>query len=473
MAFRLKTLLKWILRICAWWNMSRIAAWLLAQQIEPVPGMQRSGNSRYCILILNLNKPGFPADVAASFSAASDIELVSWPTYTLTSFSTALLSPALSNKRYDTDDPTIAVTKLRYRNFLFRVWQHLLRYKHIDAVLAANYGYYNQREFAAALREAGTPFIALHKENVKSPGRIEYWRPIYQARGRFEGSKILVYSDTERQLQITGGVASPNDIIVTGMPRLDRAHRSRHQNKRLRNTVPRQILFFAFWKREKLTATERVSSKRTRTESNEEWGKRNWNDLCEGTYRAIVELARSRPDIRVVMKTKPQSVRVEQIIQMLGDTVPTLPENFIIVKGGDPIELIAESDAVIGFNSTALLEALACGKPIIVPDFAEAKDPAMTNLIIDLGAAVNKAGSPAEIETLAHRFLDAPNTSYHLTQTAADTLRHWVGNDDGAASQRVLEAVRTEIERAELARASSPSSRSRRLDCMPAARLMD
>jgi lipid A disaccharide synthetase len=220
-------------------------------------------------------------------------------------------------------------------------------------------------------------------------------------------------------------------------------------------------LFFAFWKREKLTATERVSSKRTRTESNEEWSQRNWNELCEGTYRAIVELARSRPDIRVVMKTKPQSVRVEQIIQMLGETATPLPENFIVLKGGDPIELIAESDAVIGFNSTALLEALACGKPVIVPDFAEAKDPAMTNLIIDLGAAVNKAGSPEEIKTLANRFLDAPAApSDHLTQTAADTLSHWVGNDDGAASQRVLEAVRTEIERAKLLRASSPSFRA-------------
>lgn len=437
-----------MLRIAARLHMPRFAAWLLARKMQPVPGpFAKPPTPRYCILVLNLNKPGFLEDIVASFGSASDVELVRWPTYTLPSFSAALLSPELSNKRYETNDPAIEATKLRYRKFLSELWAYLNRYKRIDAVLTANYSYYNQREFAAAVQQAGTPFIALHKENVKSPRRLKYWHPIYKARGQFEGSRILVYSDTERELQISSGVADADTIVVTGMPRLDRVHRWRREPHRNETpSRPRQLLFFAFWKREKLTATERVSRARTRTEKDEEWSRLNWNGLCEGTYRAIVEFARSRPDVRVVMKTKPQSIRLEEVFKMLGELADPLPANFSIVKGGDPIELIAESHAVIGFNTTALLEALAAGKPVIVPDFAEARDPAMADLVVDLGEAVHKARSPEELKQLAARYIDMPaETSAELSATAMEALRQWVGNDDGGAGQRVLEAIKREM----------------------------
>jgi hypothetical protein len=445
---RPKTWLKSILRIAARWDMPRFAAWLLARNLSPLPGLPAPASPGYRIMVLNLNKPGFPADVAASFGDAHDVALVSWPTYALTSFSAALLSPELSNKRYSTDDPAIEATKERYRRFLLEVWQALNRSCPIDAVLTANYGYYNQREFAAALQEAGTPFIALHKENVKSPGRLKYWEPIYRARGRFEGSKILVYSDTERELQIAGGVAGADAIVVTGMPRLDRVHRWRREHGGMAAANPRQVLFFAFWAREKLTAYERVTDARLRVDSNEEWSKRNWNILCEGTYRAVIELARARPDIRVVLKTKPQSIRLDEVLRSLGEYGGELPANFTIVKGGDPIQLIAESQVVIGFNSTALLEALAAGKPVIVPDFGEARDPAMSDLVIDLGDAVQKAKSPDDLKRLVCLQIDSPtNVPEQLSPTAAKTLRDWVGNDDGGAGQRVLDAVKDKIRR--------------------------
>lgn len=450
-----KLIAKWLLRLTARMHMPRCAAWLLARMVQPVTGVTRPPAPRYRVLVLNLNKPGFLEDIAASFGSASDVELVRWPTFALASISAALLAPELSNKKYESDDPAIEATKRRYRKFLSEVWSKFTKYRPIDAVLTANYGYYNQREFAAALQQAGTPLIALHKENVKSPRRLKYWHPIYQARGRFRGSKILVYNSTERELQIASGVADAKTVVVTGMPRLDRVHRWRRD--RLRNgsgSKAKQLLFFAFWKREKLTALERVSRERLRMEQDQEWSRLNWNELCEGTYRAIIEFAQSRPDIRVVMKTKPQSVRLEEVFKTLGESAASMPANFSVVKGGDPIELIEESQAVIGFNTTALLEALAAGKPVIVPDFAEARDPAMADLVIDLGEAVHKAGSPDELKQLAGRYLDGPaEIAVELSAAAREALRQWVGNDDGGAGQRVLEAVKDEMTRAEESRA--------------------
>jgi hypothetical protein len=154
------------------------------------------------------------------------------------------------------------------------------------------------------------------------------------------------------------------------------------------------------------------------------------------------------------MKTKPQSVRLEEVFKSLGESAVAIPTNFSVVKGGDPIELIEECLAVIGFNTTALLEALAAGKSVIVPDFAEARDPGMADLIIDLGEAVHKAGSPDELKRLAGRYVDGPpEVSGELSAAAKAALRQWVGNDDGGAGQRVLEAIKDEMTRAGESRA--------------------
>ena len=58
-----------------------------------------------------------------------------------------------------------------------------------------------------------------------------------------------------------------------------------------------------------------------------------------------------------------------------------LPANVTLITSGDPFDLIARCQVVVGFNTTGLLEAIATGKPVIVPRFAEASDPAMQDLI--------------------------------------------------------------------------------------------
>jgi hypothetical protein len=286
------------------------------------------------------------------------------------------------------------------------------------------------------LKQAGTPLVVLHKENVKSPGRVEYWDAIYRTRGQFEGSKILVYNATERDLQAKTGVAARGQIEVTGMPRLDRIHRWRrsHANAGGDDARP-QALFFSFWRKEKVTGTG-------------VWEDLSWTGLCDGTHRAVVELARQHPHARIVIKTKAVSQRVDEIWDILREPGGDLPPNITVISGGDPFPLITESRVVIGFNTTALLEALAAGKPVIVPQFAEAEDERMRRLVIDVGGAVERATSPGEVIRMAGAHLDGPSaTPKELSGAASEALTYWVGNDDGQAGRRVLKAVRAEISR--------------------------
>ncbi len=450
---RIKPLLYPALHLLARWRRPRLAARLLALCVRPLPGHPPAakGRGRLRVLALNLNKPGFLEDIEESLLADESFEVLCWPNYALKACASALLAPQLNNKRYASDDARIEVSKRDYRDFLLAMWKHIQSMQPIDAVISANFGYFAQREFGAALKEYGTPLVVLHKENVKSPARVEYWRPIYRTRGAFEGSRILVYNATERDLQADTGVADRDQIEVTGMPRLDRIHRWRRAHAgRARTGRAQQVLFFSFWRKEKLTATERITEARTRIDDAEgEWAGLAWTGLCEGTHAAIVELARQRPQTRIVIKTKAHSRRVEDILDILSESGRALPPNLTVVSGGDPFPLITESDVVIGFNTTALLEALAAGKPVIVPQFAEAEDARMRPLVIDVGPAVERATSPQELVRLASAHLDATSAvPAELPQAALEALTYWVGNDDGQAGARVREAVRAEIMRA-------------------------
>lgn len=442
-------------RQAARWHQPWVAALLLHLVSRRLPTYTAKGNRirrRYRALIMA--RAGFAQDIQDSFRTDDAFELIAWPSFALKAFSAALLAPSLDHNYYISSDPTIEETKRNYRDFLAATWRQFSTLRPVTVVLTGNFGYCAEREFGTVLEAAGTPFIALHKENVRPPKRVkEYWHAIYkERRGKFTGRKILVYNAIERDLEISSGIIDPESVIVTGMPRLDRVHKWRRDHAGLANRSGRPlILFFAFSRFDKLTAIQRKPSAGLPGDVEEmegDWGKLSWEHLCDQIHRAIVEVARMRPDFHVVIKTKGQSRSQPEILRSLRATENPLPPNLELIAGGDPFQLITESCAVVGFNTTGLLEAVAAGKPVIVPYFAEACAPSRRDLIIDLGDAVSRAHSPEELIQMICQFADAPlPVPQTLPEASLQALRYWVGNDDGAAGHRVLEAIRNEVER--------------------------
>ena len=108
---------------------------------------------------------------------------------------------------------------------------------------------------------------------------------------------------------------------------------------------------------------------------------------------------------------------------------------------------------------TGLLEAIAAGKSVIVPRFGEACRNDMRDLIIDLGSAVQYAGSPDELKSvIASHAERGRDITAELPPETERVLRHWTGNDDGRAGSRVAEALRSEIKRATYPRSNSASA---------------
>jgi hypothetical protein len=398
-----------------------------------------SARYRHRALVLNSGKDEFFQDIEASFPEGSDFELVCWPSSALRCIANELLAPSLQHDDYISKDPAVEQSKLRYRSFLKRVWEHHQAAYRIDAVIGANFGYCIQREFATALELAGTPFIVVQKENLNAsgPARRAVWHRIYkEKRGPFGGRKILVYNDIERDLEVSSGIIDAQNVVVTGMPRLDKLHQWRRDNAGpAKNIGTPQVLFFAFSLQEKLPKAQPIESSVTG---------QSWGSFWEQTHRAILALARENPDIRIVVKTKGNARQDTATYQILQNG--ELPANLKIVSGGDARDLITESHVVIGFNTTGLLEAIAIGKPVITPRFGEACDETMREFILDLGDAVDYADSPQQIVEKACTYArKPPDIPLVLSGQVARALKYWLGNDDGKSGQRVLDVVRIEI----------------------------
>ena len=119
-----------------------------------------------------------------------------------------------------------------------------------------------------------------------------------------------------------------------------------------------------------------------------------------------------------------------------------LPPNLHVHHGGWPLPLIAEASVVCGLHSTLLLEALAAGRPVIVPCYAEVLDPDIRHYLFNLGDAVTTASSPDEIvKLLLAAAMERKPVPTALPLQTVTFLTEWLGNADGKAGERAAAAI--------------------------------
>ena len=397
---------------------------------------QCKSRGRQPINILCLPKQGFSQDVETIFEEVEHFCLFRLKRKLLKTVFYQFLPKTVDDNNYiGNNDHDNAKKALRL--FWSKALTILIKKYGFDLVLTGNYSYASEQEFAAACEQLGVRFVALHKECLKTPGLEPFYTDVYKTKkNKFQGSVSLVYNEIEKGIQKNSEVVSADKIIVTGMARMDRLHKLR-----LERTAPDkpQILFFSFNPKAGLPIIGRKIPQRFEKLS-ADLDDLHLKTLSKSCHLLMLDIARDNPDINVVIKTKGDGQSLITLRDIFGED-PDFPANLEIMAGGDLISVLNASCVATGFNSTALLEAIALGVKVVVPHFEEAVDQRIQPYIVDLENGATKCLTiddyKERLVTHARRVV-REEVMKDIGPEQKQLLEHWLGNPDGCAGERVL-----------------------------------
>lgn len=336
------------------------------------------------------------------------------------------------------NDPVLAERQQRYRGFLEHFLNTLFTRLRVDAVLSATYNYKQDQDIAFVSERIGRPWIVLQRENLVTTAKQ---RDIIVRRcatmGRFFGSLIVLHNETVRRTMIECGFASDQQAQTLGCVRMDGFLR------RLPLPPPRtrrrRVTLFSFVHGVGMIGVLNAFSPRRDI---------GFIRLFEDSHAEIFRLARERPDVDFVIKTKWSGGawfdEIDKAYRLAGIAPGTL-SNVTVTAEGDPQDLILGSNVVCGFGSTTLLEAAAAGRPVVVPLFHEATDPYYREFVLlrdELDRLFQVARSPEAFRRLILDGLDRPTPVDDATMAARwDAFERYVSRRTADSVDRYIDAV--------------------------------
>ncbi len=274
-----------------------------------------------------------------------------------------------------------------------------------DAFVVPSDIFFYVRPAPDACHRLGVPFFVAQKETTIAEYTMVEFAALVARFAPPLHDHQTVCSERHKQYSVRSG-ADPDTITVTGQPRFDfYAGLPKRQ-------AGRTILFLSYH----LGAYHRDEGIRP-----------VWQTLHRETEAGLEEL--SREGWRVLVKPHPQQVP------------PALrPGLELVAPSADARKLIADADVVVGFQTTALFEAMLARKPVLYT----AWDPEAARLGADLipfadwDAGITVLRSASELAP-AVRAAAPPDEA--MMAFRRQVVAEFVGPVDGHASERTLEVI--------------------------------
>lgn len=311
--------------------------------------------------------------------------------------------------------------KRKYYLYLKKVFMYFRKMIHFDAVLSGNYVYSWQQEFAKVCEENGIPFIVLHKEGM-APESSYLQLVKFYTNCKFIGSKLLVYNNNMKDALLESNIVGIDEdkIEVVGVPRLDKYIRET-------STTNNSVVFFSFYPEDKFRHIVLDQEKMVQIISK-----------SIDFHKQVIAFAYNNKNINVIIKTKANS-RYLQFVQKIKNDYMIAPiENLSITSSINSFELIKDSKAIIGFNSTTLIEGVLANKIIISPWFGKLLVNDDWNYFKAYPELVRYMNNTRDLEEILSQ---SNNVVSYNDQTRFDFLESYISNPDGNASVRAEKSI--------------------------------
>jgi hypothetical protein len=333
--------------------------------------------------------------------------------------------------------PELQAARARYASWLTREVRRLFLERAFDVIVLPSDTFFYVRSLPDAAHSLGIPVVVVQKETTISQATMTDHSRIVRDEAAFIADFMTVCSGRQREFWLRSG-ASAERIEVTGQPRFDmyaaqtpRAHADR-----------KRVLFLAYHLDAYVPGAGRGM------------GMRTWEPLRGATERALLEAVR-RGTCDVVVKCHPQQPHRAEIARYARLAGGAWNRGFSVAGiDADTRDLILAADVVVGFQSTAIYEAVAARRAVIYAAWGGEYERFRRGLIPFDGAppsCVRHAPSPEALASLLDSDLEP----------AADSCSAWyedaLGVVDGGATERV-------VRRLEQVAAEWPSDAGQQLD---------
>jgi hypothetical protein len=301
-----------------------------------------------------------------------------------------------------------------------------------DAIVSPTDTLFYLRPWVTRARRLGVPFVVLQKETTISPHTMSEHARAIRETVPFISDRMLVCSERHRQFWLNTG-ADPSRIKVTGQPRFDFYTRRGWWLDPARlglclSPGRPTVLFFSYDLRA-YAADGRVPL---------------WGALRYETEAELLDLARQRR-INLLIKPHPQQRDLAEYAGRLRGRAGPAWGSAVQLLGGetDARQLIVNADVVVGFQTTALLEAMAAGKRVIYTWWSERVLRYASGLIPFhlMRDALDVARYPAELRALLLSADERARDPSRLLQRRR-AFEAYLGPLDGHATERALGEIR-------------------------------
>lgn len=249
----------------------------------------------------------------------------------------------------------------QYKKFLIKFIKILKKKYEFHAFIGFNFEFKQEIELAAASKKLNIPFLLLSKESVLTKIEENYLRyAIKKLNQKFYGYKIAVYSNYAKKIFTETNFVKQNKIEVVGCSRLAKSFSYKKISPK------NKILYYAIEHNRGLPdplivnyGNKFFKSLKDHKEFDPNY---NWNQLHIKTLNVLKKFAVNNPDTSIIIKVKTGQQR---------DTKEylNLPKNIKLKYFGPGHQLLENSKVIIAWNTTAVLEAIAANRFILIPYF--------------------------------------------------------------------------------------------------------
>ena len=327
---------------------------------------------------------------------------------------------------------------IKYLEFLEDVIKRVRNRYRLNCVLSCSFQYRQDFPIAFACKNIDLNFNVIFKEFMKDRSIEEFTINYYKEKNfKFIGNKIFLANNRLKDILVRSNVAKEEQAYVIGCPRFDLIFKKK-PIKNLKKSS-NQITLFSFLHGSGLVQLKNKDYYFT-NDPNE-----GFYYLFKDVHEAFGELALENPDTNFRIKAKYADIWIEVLDKVFMDCFNmkvTDFENLVFDTWSSAQDLIRSSDAVISFNSTTLLEAIALETPVILPIFAEASGKyAHSNVYFrDFFQDLDIASSRSELKTKIKQMLNGNRYNYNMNNREK-IFKEYIHRFDGNSTSRLLEQL--------------------------------